>query len=98
VEDAGELGGEHVWRMPLHDTYKRFMRSDVADMRNASTAGKGGACFAARFLQEFAGDGPWAHLDIAGVADIDTDRGDGLAKGGSGWGVRLLVELAQSLC
>jgi leucyl aminopeptidase len=98
VETAGELGGEHVWRMPLHDTYKRFMRSDVADMRNASTAGKGGACYAARFLQEFAGDGPWAHLDIAGVADIDTDRGDGLAKGGSGWGVRLLVELAQSLC
>jgi len=98
IDAAGELGGEHVWRMPLHDTYKRFMRSDVADMRNASTAGKGGACFAARFLQEFAGDGPWAHLDIAGVADIDTDRGDGLAKGGSGWGVRLLVELAQSLC
>jgi len=98
IDAAGELGGEHVWRMPLHDTYKRFMRSDVADMRNASTAGKGGACFAARFLQEFAGDGPWAHLDIAGVADIDADRGDGLAKGGSGWGVRLLVELAQSLC
>jgi leucyl aminopeptidase len=98
VFDAGELGGEHVWRMPLHDTYKRFMRSDVADMMNASTAGKGGACFAARFLQEFAGDGPWAHLDIAGVADVDTDRGDGLAKGGTGWGVRLLVELAQSLC
>ena len=95
---AGELGGEHVWRMPLHDTYKRFMRSDVADMMNASTAGKGGACFAARFLQEFAGEGPWAHLDIAGVADVDTDRGDGLAKGGTGWGVRLLVELAQSLC
>ena len=98
IRAAGELGGEHVWRMPLHDTYKRFMRSDVADMMNASTAGKGGACFAARFLQEFAGEGPWAHLDIAGVADLDTDRGDGLGKGGTGWGVRLLVELAQSLC
>ena len=98
IRAAGELGGEHVWRMPLHDTYKRFMRSDVADMMNASTAGKGGACFAARFLQEFAGEGPWAHLDIAGVADLDHDRGDGLGKGGTGWGVRLLVELAQSLC
>jgi leucyl aminopeptidase len=95
---AGELGGEHVWRMPLSDTYKRFMRSEVAEMTNASTAGKGGANFAARFLQEFAGDGPWAHLDIAGVADVDSDRGDGLGKGGTGWGVRLLVELAQSLC
>jgi leucyl aminopeptidase len=98
VQAAGELGGEHVWRMPLSDTYKRFMRSEVADMVNGSFAGKGGACFAARFLQEFAGDGPWAHLDIAGVADVETDRGDGLGKGGTGWGVRLLVELAQSLC
>ena len=41
---------------------------------------------------------PWAHLDIAGMADVDRDRGDGLGKGGTGWGVRLLVELAQSLC
>jgi leucyl aminopeptidase len=98
LEAAGELAGDHVWRMPLSDTYKRFMRSDVADMVNGSFAGKGGACFAARFLQEFAGDGPWAHLDIAGVADVDADRGDGLGKGGTGWGVRLLVELAQSLC
>ncbi|HEY3765012.1 MAG TPA: leucyl aminopeptidase [Gaiellales bacterium] len=98
IRTAGETGGEHIWQMPLHDTYKRFMRSEVADMQNASTAGKGGAGMAARFLQEFAGEGPWAHVDIAGVADIDTDRGDGLGKGGSGWGVRMLVELAQSLC
>jgi leucyl aminopeptidase len=98
IHAAGELGGEHVWRMPLSDTYKRFMRSEVADMMNSSTAGKGGANFAARFLQEYAGEGPWAHLDIAGVADVDSDRGDGLGKGGTGWGVRLLVELAQSLC
>jgi leucyl aminopeptidase len=98
VRDAGELGGEHVWQLPLHDTYKRFLRSEVADMTNSSTAGKGGPCYAARFLQEFAGDGPWAHLDIAGTADVDRDRGDGLGKGGTGFGVRLLVELAQSLC
>jgi leucyl aminopeptidase len=98
IRAAGELGGEHVWEMPLHDTYKRFMRSEVADMINGSFAGKGGPCYAARFLQEFAGEGPWAHLDIAGVADLDADRGDGLGKGGTGWGVRLLVELAQSLC
>jgi leucyl aminopeptidase len=98
IRDAGELGGEHVWQLPLHDTYKRFLRSEVADMTNSSTAGKGGSCYAARFLQEFAGDGPWAHLDIAGTADVDRDRGDGLGKGGTGFGVRLLVELAQSLC
>jgi len=98
IRDAGELGGEHVWELPLHDTFKRFYRSEVADMVNGSFAGRGGPCYAARFLQEFAGEGPWAHLDIAGVADLDRDRGDGLGKGGTGFGVRLLVELAQSLC
>jgi leucyl aminopeptidase len=98
IRAAGELGGEHVWQLPLHDTYKRFLRSEVADMTNSSTAGKAGPCYAARFLQEFAGDGPWAHLDIAGTADVDRDRGDGMGKGGTGFGVRLLVELAQSLC
>jgi leucyl aminopeptidase len=95
---AGERAGEHLWPLPLHDTFKRFMRSDVADVKNSSTAGKGGASFAARFLQEFAGEGPWAHLDIAGTADLETTRGDEFGKGGTGFGVRLLVELAESLC
>jgi len=95
---AGERAGEHLWPLPLHDTFKRFMRSDVADLRNSSTAGKGGASFAGRFLQEFAGEGPWAHLDIAGTSDVETTRGDYFGKGGTGFGVRLLVELAESLC
>jgi leucyl aminopeptidase len=98
IRAAGELAGEHVWELPLHDTFKRFLRSEAADMVNGSFAGVGGPCYAARFLQEFAGEGPWAHLDIAGVAEIERDRGDGLPKGGIGFGVRLLVELAQSLC
>ncbi len=52
-------------------------------MANSSTSGKGGAGFAARFLQEFAGEGPWAHLDIAGVADLDSDRGRRVRQGGN---------------
>jgi leucyl aminopeptidase len=98
IEAAAELSGDMVWRLPLHDTYKRFLRSDVADMVNGSFAGRGGPCYAARFLQEFAGEGDWAHLDIAGVAELDRSRGDEFGKGGTGYGVRLLVELARSMC
>ena len=98
IASASETSGDMLWRMPLHDTYKRFYRSEVADMVNASFAGRGGPCYAARFLQEFAGEGAWAHLDIAGVADLDRSRGDEFGKGGTGYGVRLLAELARSMC
>jgi leucyl aminopeptidase len=97
IQAASDASGDMVWRMPLHDTYKRFYRSDVADMVNASFAGRGGPCYAARFLQEFAGEGAWAHMDIAGVADLDRSRGDEFGKGGTGFGVRLLTELARSM-
>jgi leucyl aminopeptidase len=97
IQSASDVSGDMVWRMPLHDTYKRFYRSEVADMVNSSFAGRGGACYAARFLQEFAGDGAWAHLDIAGVDNLDRSRGDEFGKGGTGWGVRLLTELAKSM-
>ncbi len=98
IASASETSGDMLWRMPLHDTYKRFYRSEVADMVNSSFAGRGGPCYAARFLQEFAGEGAWAHLDIAGVADLDRSRGDEFGKGGTGYGVRLLTELARSMC
>ena len=98
IAAASETSGDMLWRMPLHDTYKRFYRSEVADMVNSSFAGRGGPCYAARFLQEFAGEGAWAHLDIAGVADLDRSRGDEFGKGGTGYGVRLLTELARSMC
>jgi leucyl aminopeptidase len=99
VTAAGERSGEHVWRLPVHDTLRRLMRSNIADMANAGTAGVAGSIFAARFLQEFAGEGQWAHVDIAGTADLSRSREDEFpASGGTGFGVRLLVELAESLC
>jgi leucyl aminopeptidase len=98
VREAGERAGEHVWRLPLHDRWRRLLRSPVADMKNSDETRMAGSAVAARFLQEFAGDGPWAHLDIAGVADLDRQRGDEMGKGPTGFGVRLLVELAESLC
>ena len=96
--EAGEVTGEHLWQLPLHDTHMRFLRSPVADMKNASSEGLAGSSYAARFLAEFAGDGPWAHLDIAGTAHLDRSRGDEMGKGATGFGVRLMVELASRLC
>jgi leucyl aminopeptidase len=98
VRDAGERAGEHVWQLPLHDTYKRLFKSEIADMVNSSSHRMALAPYAGQFLKEFAGDGPWAHLDIAGTADLARSRGDYIGKGGTGYGVRLLVELAESLC
>ncbi len=95
VGDAGTTTGETVWRLPLHADYAKVLDSDTADLMNVNEARKAGSSVAACFLQRFTADVPWAHLDIAGTA-----WGAGkpyAAKGGSGWGVRLFVELARSL-
>ncbi|HEV2774832.1 MAG TPA: leucyl aminopeptidase [Solirubrobacteraceae bacterium] len=95
VSDAGTATGETVWRLPLHADYAKALESDTADLMNVNEARKAGSSVAAQFLERFTGDVPWAHLDIAGTA-----WGAGkpyAAKGGSGWGVRLFVELARSL-
>jgi leucyl aminopeptidase len=95
---AGEATGDHVWPFPLHRRYRRYVDSAYADMKNASSYREAGPALAAEFLHEFAGDGPWAHLDIAGTAFISRARGDYLWQpGGTGYGVRLLVELAARL-
>jgi leucyl aminopeptidase len=95
---SGEASGDHAWPMPLHRRYRRYVDSTYADMKNSSSYRDGGAVLAAEFLQEFAGDGPWAHLDIAGTAFLSRARGDYLWQpGGTGYGVRLLVELATRL-
>jgi len=90
---AGERTGEQVWRMPLHDEYKKMIEGRYADIVNSTAERSAGAATAAEFLHRFTGDVPWAHLDIAGAA---YDNGKPYTpKGGAGWGVRLLVELAR---
>ncbi|HET7045209.1 MAG TPA: leucyl aminopeptidase [Gaiellaceae bacterium] len=99
IEAAARESGDHAWPFPLHPRYRRYVDSAFADMKNASELREGSPVLAAEFLQEFAGEGPWAHLDIAGPASLARSRGDYLwQKGGTGYGVRLLVELAQRLC
>lgn len=97
IVEAGRVSGDRVWAMPLDPRYRRMIDSTYADMRNTGRARMAGAQAGAELLQEFAGDGPWAHLDIAGPAFIRLGRGDYLSQpGGTGYGVRLLVELASS--
>jgi leucyl aminopeptidase len=95
---AAEASGDHLWRLPLHPRYRRYVDSAFADLKNSSPLRQGSPALAAEFLQEFAGEGPWAHVDMAGPAFLDRSRGDYLTQpGGTGYGVRLIVELAESL-
>jgi leucyl aminopeptidase len=98
LEAAVSTSGDLAWRFPLHPRYRRYVDSDFADLKNASELKEGGAVLAAEFLREFSGEGPWAHFDIAGPAFIQRRRPDyALDQGGTGYGVRLMVELAQRL-
>jgi leucyl aminopeptidase len=95
IEQAGEVTGELVWRMPLHADFKDLVRGKVADLVNVSEQRKAASAYAGSFLEEFVDGKPWAHLEIAGTA-WGQDNRDYVGKGASGWGVRLLVELARS--
>ena len=95
---AGKASGDYVWPFPLHPRYRRLVDSAFADLKNSSLRGVGGPIYATSFLQEFSGEGPWAHVDMAGPGLLTWSRGDYLSQvGGTGWGVRLIVELAARL-
>jgi leucyl aminopeptidase len=98
VVAAGNAAGDHIWPLPLHRRYRRYVSSNFADMKNASILREGSPALAAEFLHEFAGDGPWAHVDLAGPAYVRRSRGDYISvQGGTGYGVRLIAELASRL-
>ena len=86
---ANAEAGEKMWRLPLDDEYKENIKSTIADMVN-SGGRWGGAINAAMFLQEFAEDTPWIHLDIAGTAWME-DQKPWIAKGPTGIALRSLV-------
>ena len=90
---AGNQCGEPFWRLPLGPEYSRQIESEIADIKN--TGGRpAGTCTAAAYLQEFVGDTPWAHCDIAGTAWNFTEKSY-VPKGPSGIGVRSLVTLIR---
>jgi len=95
VRDAAERAGESVWHLPLPQEYRKDLDSEIADLKNITGTRGGGALTAGLFLSEFTGDVPWVHLDIAGPARASGDDGY-IAKGGTGFGVRTLVEVLSS--
>jgi leucyl aminopeptidase len=98
IVEAGRRSGDLVWPFPLHPRYRRYIDSAFADMKNGSTLRQASPALAAEFLHEFAGEGPWAHVDMAGPAFLERGRGDYMrVPGGTGYGVRLIAELGRQL-
>jgi leucyl aminopeptidase len=95
VESAGNATGELTWRLPLHPEYTKLMKGTIADLSNLAAKREAGTATAGAFLAEFVGETSWAHVDIAGTA-WDVGRAY-TGKDASGYGVRLLIELARSL-
>ncbi|MCK9486619.1 MAG: leucyl aminopeptidase [Dehalococcoidia bacterium] len=94
VEKAAEAAGERIWQFPMDSEYGEQIKSDVADLKN--TGGRqAGSITAAKFLEAFAGDTPWVHLDIAGVMSASSDKG-WMVKGMRGTPVRTLVEFVKA--
>jgi len=97
VEAAAVASGEKTWRLPMWKEYDDLIKSDVADCRNVAAGNRGaGTIVGAKFLEPFAGDTPWVHLDIAGVDNMSADKG-WISKGASGYSVRTMVNLAVAL-
>ena len=95
VESAAERAGEDIWPMPLPAHLRKSIESEVADMSNVGDR-MGGMLVAGLFLKEFVADGiPWAHMDIAGPAFNSVAPYGYTPKGGTGYAVRTLVQLAQ---
>ena len=93
VRSAAERAGEKVWQLPLFEEYREQLKSEIADMLN-SPGRPAGSITAAMFLKEFAGNGPWAHLDIAGTAWAEENK-PWQPKGATGTMIRTLVEVAR---
>ena len=98
LQSHGEKTGERVWHMPLIDDYKIALESSIADLSHTADRPKfsAGSVTAALFLEHFAGKRNWVHLDIAGTGRSDSDSGEN-PKGGTGFGVRLLIDWIAGL-
>jgi leucyl aminopeptidase len=94
---SGDRTHERLWSMPIDDEYLEALKGDDSDLKN-SGGREAHAILGAIFLKQFVDAGmPWAHLDIAGVADVDKDQ-PYCPKGGTGFGVRLLADYVERVC
>ena len=98
LSEAGEKSGDRVWHMPLIDDYQVALESSIADFNHTADGHKfsAGSVTGALFLEHFAGERNWVHLDIAGPGRSESDSGEN-PKGGTGFGVRLLIDWIAGL-
>jgi len=95
--DAGQQSFERVWQLPLYEEYKEMIKSDIADIKNIGhKSGYAGTITGAAFIQRFARDTPWVHIDIAGTAWSESEH-EYISKGGTGYGVRLITKMLEKL-
>jgi leucyl aminopeptidase len=95
MRESADAVFERVWEMPLYEEYKEYLKSDIADIKNA--AGRTGSLIAAAsFLNSFTGDVPWVHLDIAGTAWAEKEK-PYMPRGATGIGVRLLTHFIRGM-
>lgn len=94
LKESSEKCGEFIWELPLFDKYKERIRSKIADYRNSPAVRTAGASLAGMFLQEFVGDTPWIHIDIAGMATT-SEVEYYTNPGATGFGVRLLYGMFE---
>lgn len=96
LQKASDNTGEKIWQMPLFEEYRDLIKSDVADLKNTKTGKYAGAITAALFLSEFTRSVPWAHLDFSGPAFAERETAL-VEKGGTGFGVRLLLNFLEDI-
>ena len=96
LQESGDAIGERLWPLPLWDSYKPDIESDIADVKNYSGKPVAGAISAAKFLEYFTEKhAAWAHLDIAGVAFGDDEFAK--SKHATAYGVHLLTKFIENL-
>ena len=95
VQTAAALANERVWHLPLPNEYRKQLDSEIADIQNIGSGRFAGALVAGLFLQEFVGESPWVHLDIAGPVTTDENEAE-FVKGATGFGVRTLIEIVNN--
>ncbi len=98
VECASASSGDRVWRLPLHKEYRDMMKSPIADLHNSAPVREAHPIQGAAFLSYFVTEGtPWCHIDIAGVHRVSGDKGPFVKETPTGFGVRLLAELCETM-
>ncbi len=95
LEAASDRTGEKLWRLPLPPEYRSQLDSSVADLKNIGSGPYGGALVAGLFLKEFTDKQAWAHIDLGLSALSESDRGV-VVKGGTGFGVRVLLDTLRN--